>query len=192
MQDYRYASGQTILLSILALFLSPYTSILMANLKLLLVIVLHWMMWLMFARCACNIHAHVFAARVKCSKVWAHNTKLSDTSVQCNICSSVIVNKGGNTSNIMKYLLTKHNIYLKQCAAFTMSPDSWDIHIKCWFRGIVTLTRHCTYSQSQKYIKRQHKSTHTRFTQWWKWPKFTSSLGGGGNNGNFRLRFGCI
>ncbi len=101
--------------------LSPYTSMLMANLKLLLIIFLHWMMWPMFARCACDIHAHVrcvFAARVKRS----HITKLSDTSVRCNICSNVMVNKGGNTSNI----------YLKHCAVFTMSPgsssncNSWD------------------------------------------------------------------
>ncbi len=54
-------------------------------------------------------------ARVTRSKVWAHVTKLSDTSVRFNICSSTIVNKGGNTSNTMKHLLTKH-IYLKQCA----------------------------------------------------------------------------
>ncbi len=100
----------------------------------------HWMMWPSFARRVCDIHAHMqcvcvcvlecgvclrasVAARVKRSKVWAHVTKLSDTSVRCNICSSVIVNKGGNTSNIMKHLLTKH-IYLKQCAVFTMSPGS--------------------------------------------------------------------
>ncbi len=56
--------------------------------------------------------------------------------------------------------------------------DTCIVFISVYF-NIVTLTRHCTYSQSQKYIKRQHKSTHTRFTQWWKWPKFTSSLGGG-------------
>ncbi len=120
-------------------------------------------MWPTFARRACDIRAHVrcmcvcvcvqsVAARVKRSKVWAHVTKLSNTSVRCNICSSVIVNKGGNTSNIMKHLLTKHNIYLKQCAAFTMSPLARHIHIKCWFSGRVTLTRHCAYSQSQKYI----------------------------------------
>ncbi len=60
-------------------------------------------------------------ARVKRSKVWAHVTKLSHTSVRCNICSSVIVNKGGNTSNIMKHLLTKQ---LKQCVVYTMSPGS--------------------------------------------------------------------
>ncbi len=86
-------------------------------------------------------------------KVWAHITKLSYTSVRCNIYSSVIVNKGGNTSNIMKHLLTKHNM---QCAVFTMSPGpscNWrDIHIKCWLSGRVTLTRHCTYLQSLKYI----------------------------------------
>ncbi len=91
-------------------------------------------MWQSFARHACDIHERVsgvcvcvqsiIAARVKRSKVWAHITKLSDTSVRCNMCSSVIVNKGGNTSNIMKHLLTKHNIYFKQCAVFTLSPVS--------------------------------------------------------------------
>ncbi len=55
-------------------------------------------------------------------EVRAYVTKLSD-SVRCNICSSVVVIKGSNTSNIMKHLLTKH-IYLKQCAVFTMSPIS--------------------------------------------------------------------
>ncbi len=80
-------------------------------------------MWPSFARLLCDIHVHVFAARVKHSKVWAHVTKLSD-SVRCNICSSEILNKGGNISNIMKHLLTKHNIYLKQCAVFTMFPVS--------------------------------------------------------------------
>ncbi len=32
------------------------------------------------------------------------------------------------------------------------APLARHIHIKCWFSGRVTLTRHCTYSQSQKYI----------------------------------------
>ncbi len=51
----------------------------------------------------------------KSEKVWAHVTKLSYTSIRCNICSSVIVNKGGNTSNIIKHLLTKHNM---RCAVW--------------------------------------------------------------------------
>ncbi len=66
--------------------------------------------------CACDIHVHVCLRAIsggKSEKVWAHVIKLSYTSVRCNICSSVIVNKGGNTSNIVKHLLTKHNM---QCA----------------------------------------------------------------------------
>ncbi len=67
----------------------------------------------------------IIAARVKRSKVWAHVTKLSHTSVRCNICSSVIVNKGGNTSNIMKHLLTKQHLpQAMRCSLFTMSPVS--------------------------------------------------------------------
>ncbi len=70
--------------------------------------------------CAVCVCMQSVAARVKRSKVWAHVTKLSDTSIRCNICSSVILNRGGNTSNIMKHLLTKHNIYLKQCIAYLL------------------------------------------------------------------------
>ncbi len=83
-------------------------------------------MWLTFAWRARDIHTCVrcvFAERVKRSKVWVHVTKISNTNVRCNKCSSVIVNKGGNISNVMKHLLTKH-IYLKQCTVFTMSPVS--------------------------------------------------------------------
>ncbi len=54
------------------------------------------------------VYVQSVAARLK--KVWTHVTKLSYTSVRCNVCSSVIVNKGCNTSHIMKYLLTKHNM----------------------------------------------------------------------------------
>ncbi len=74
----------------------------------------------------------VIAARVKRSKVWAHVTKLASDA----ICSSVIVNKGDNTSDIMKHLLTKHNIYvLKQCAVFTIQLQlqlARHVHIKCY------------------------------------------------------------
>ncbi len=118
-------------------------------------------MWASFARCACDIHVHMRCVCLraisggKSEKVWAHVTKLSNTSIRCNICSSVIVNKGGNTSNIIKHLLTKHNM---RCAVFTISPG---FSCNCNSRGtftsnfdsaVVTLTRHCTYSQSQKYI----------------------------------------
>ncbi len=78
---------------------------------------------MMFARHVCEIHGVCLRAigGGEALKVWAHVTKLSEASVRC---SSVIVNKGGNTSNIMKHLLTKHNVYLKQCTVFTMSPGS--------------------------------------------------------------------
>ncbi len=82
-------------------------------------------------RCVCLLQS--VAARVKCSKVWAHVTKLSDTSVRCNIYSSVIVNIGGNTSNIMKYLLTKHNLP-QALAVFTSAfvlPRQRLTHLNC-------------------------------------------------------------
>ncbi len=83
--------------------------------------------WYSYACVRCVFACKSVAAREKRSKVWAHVIKLSD-SIRCNICSSVIMNKVGNTSNIMKHLLTKHDIYLQQCAVFTMSPisSSWD------------------------------------------------------------------
>ncbi len=55
--------------------------------------------------------------------------------MQYALCSSELVNKGGNTSNIMKHLLTKNYIYvLKQCAVFTIQLKlqlARHIHIKC-------------------------------------------------------------
>ncbi len=64
----------------------------------------------------------------KSEKVLAHFTKLSYTSVRCNICSSVTVNKGGNTSNIMIYLQnTTCNVLYLLCLpahTFTSNVDS--------------------------------------------------------------------
>ncbi len=100
-------------------------------------------MWMSFAWRVCDIRVHmrcvcVQLVAVKRSKVWAHVTKLTDSSIRC---SSEMVNKGGNTSN-MKHLLSKHNIYvLKQCAVFTIQLQlqlARHIHIKCLFSGSYT------------------------------------------------------
>ncbi len=89
-----------------------------------------------FARCACVICARVCVCmqsvvkRSKCGLTlqnWA--TPVSDV-----ICSSIIVNKRGNTSNVMKHLLTKLTIYLKQCAVFTSAlvlPQQRLMHLNC-------------------------------------------------------------
>ncbi len=67
------------------------------------------------------------------SKVWAHITKLRD--------------KGGNTSNIMKYLLTKQHLYLLSPGS-SSNCNSRDTHIEV--NSAVELhSRDCTYSQSQ-------------------------------------------
>ncbi len=55
--------------------------------------------------------------------MWAHVTKLRDASVRFNICSSAIENKVGNTSNIIKHLLTKQHLP-QESAALTLSTGS--------------------------------------------------------------------
>ncbi len=54
----------------------------------------------MFDVCStCVFCVQSVAARVKHFKVWAHVTKLNNTRARYNMCCSVIVNKGGNTSS---------------------------------------------------------------------------------------------
>ncbi len=74
------------------------------------------MMWPTFARHACDMHAHVRSvfpcnqsSRQECnveSVGLRYKTKPHQRQMQYTVCSSVIVNKGGNTSTIMKHLLT--------------------------------------------------------------------------------------
>ncbi len=90
----------------------------------------------MCGKCVC-VCLHAISGG-KSEKVLAPVTKLSYTSVRCNICSSVTVNKGGNTSNIMKHLLTKYNM---QCAVFNMSPGS-HIHIEFRSRDTALIHNH--------------------------------------------------
>ncbi len=71
-------------------------------------------------------------ARVKHSKVWARVPKLSNASIRCIICSSVIVNRG-NTSNIMKHLQTspvrnetETRSQTPRSSLFTIEIDVWE------------------------------------------------------------------
>lgn len=45
----------------------------------------------------------------KQSAVWDHFSKTSDTSAKCNYCSTTFSIKGASTSNLLRYLHTKHS-----------------------------------------------------------------------------------
>ncbi len=104
-----------------------------------------WLFMRICGVCVC-ICVQSVVARVKRSKVWVQITRLSDTSVRCNMCSSVIVNQGGN---IMKHLLTtlkqstsSNSLYLL-CLPAPAPTATRETHShQMLFSGRVTLTRH--------------------------------------------------
>ncbi len=102
-------------------------------------------MWLFMYMCGVVFPCNQWRRTIQKCRLALQGSLASDA-----ICSSEIVNKGGNTSNIMKHLLTKHIYFLKQYAVFTIQLQlqlARHIHIKCWFSGRVTLTRHIRRQQ---------------------------------------------
>lgn len=77
--------------------------------------------------------------RTTTSKVWVHFKKLVDGG-KCNICSSVVKGKGGNTSNLEKHLRLKHNIVLKRCNLFDLLTPSPSTTATCTQPGNAPVT----------------------------------------------------